>query len=111
MKIEFDLKEYKQSVLTEVQKEARENDPLLQRCYLVSFVSHSGGRGRKRQERQVELLVIDNSYAHIVVDGEVQPRKGNEHIAIDVFANEVLVNLPEDQRTVDNLLNLLKGKH
>jgi hypothetical protein len=106
---EFHLEEYQYLVLSEVEKEARELDPVRQRCYVVSFVSRSAGRGKKRREREVELLVVDNSYAFIIKNNEIRPRKKRDRVAIDVLANEILSDLPRDERTVDRLLERARG--
>ena len=71
----------------------------------MSFTSKSAGKGRARkQEREVELFVIDDDYAHCISNGEIKPRQEKDRVKIDVLANEILTDLPTDERTVDRLL-------
>lgn len=109
MTIEFDTdeEELKQQILAEIHEEADRNNPVKQRLHVVSFMSYSAGHGRKRKPREVTLLVVDNTYAHLIKRGEVRRRKNRDFIEADVLANEVLSFLPPDERTVDNLLQIL----
>jgi hypothetical protein len=81
-------------------------DPVATRCRLVSFRSRSKGRGRKRRRpRDVDLLVVDNNHAYRIEDGEIKPRKNRGiYSQPDQLANEILDFLPEDERSVDNLM-------
>lgn len=111
MTIESDLEEYHSKVLEKNKNEAERYNPIKQRVYLANFMSCSAGRNRRRRPRYISLLVVDNKYAHVVLDHEVKPRKKHDHhVAIDVLANEVLNFLPEDERTVDKLLEMVKSK-
>jgi hypothetical protein len=83
--------------------EALSEDPVFNRCKLVSFESRSAGMGRKRKPRDVQLLVIDKSYAFVVKNGEVKSRH-NQITAIDVLATEILTDLPYSERSVEILL-------
>lgn len=101
--------EYKRQALKENEAEVRGDDPVRQRCRLVSFTSHSAGRGRKRRARGVELLIVDETYAYVIKNHEVRPRKNNDYIKIDVLANEILGHLPPEERTVDKLIEAASG--
>lgn len=107
MTSEWEITEHQISVIQKVRQEAERENPVKQRCQLVSFISHSAGRGRKRKSREVNLLVVDNTYAFVVENHQVMRRKNKDYIQIDVLANEVLGTLPQDERTVDRLLQIL----
>lgn len=99
--------EYRQETLRSIREEVIRDLPIYDRVRFISFISYSNGRGRRRREgRQVELLVIDNTYAYVVDHWEVRARKHHDHLAIDVLANEVLSHLPSEERTVDKLLEI-----
>jgi hypothetical protein len=92
-------------ILEEIRKEWLRDDPVAQRCRLVSFSSHSNGRGRrKRRIREVCLLVVDKRFSFQVKDNEIKPRKRKNHSQPDQLAMEILSDMPEDERTMDNLL-------
>lgn len=105
---EFDAKEYVDAALSEINREIFLSDPVLQRCRIVSFVSRSAGRGKKRRERWVELLVVDDTHAYCIENNEIKQRKNKDYVAIDSLAHEILSDLPEDERTVDRLLERAK---
>lgn len=110
---DFERRAYEEEVLAEVEEEMRGSDLVRQRCRIVSFRSMSAGRGRKkRRPRWVDLLVVDDAYAYCIAGGEVKSRKTRDHhIAIDVLAKEILEDLPDDERTVDRLLErITKGR-
>lgn len=104
-----DYKEYKRQAIEESKREAEENNPIRQRLQLKSFVSRSSGRGRrKRKPREVNLLVVDGEYAHVIKHGEIKPRKNGRYIQVDALAEEILSPfLPKEDRTPENLLKLL----
>lgn len=105
MSKEQSLEEYNREVLDEINRESDENDLVGKRCRIVSFTSWSAGSGKRRKrERYVELLVVDNSYAHVIRNNEILPRSDRNHIAIDVLANEVLSDEHYEDRSVDRLL-------
>ena len=56
----------------------------------------------------MELLVVDDSYAHTIKDNEIKSRMKRDCIGPDVLAQELLTDLPEDERTVDTLLERIK---
>ena len=107
---EIDLGDYYEDTYSEIKKEVNEGNLVNRRCKVVSFISRSSGRGRKRRERHVELFVVDNSYAHRVLDNEIRPRKDREHVAIDILAMEILKDLPWDERTPQKLLEMARAK-
>jgi len=92
-------------------REARENDPVFLRCKVVEYKSTSSGRGRTpRAPRHVQLLVVDNTFAFVVRDGEVKPRKTKTwHSQPDELAYEIMTDLPEDERTSEMLLMRAMG--
>ena len=101
---ERDSIDYEENVLNEIREELRDNDPVLQRCRFVSFLSRSAGRGRKRKAREVNLLVIDNRYAFQVVRGEVKSRRTNNYMEPDMVALEILRDIPYEERSTEMLL-------
>lgn len=105
MSKEQSLEDYQRQVLREINNEVQENDVLWERCRVVAFTSMSVGRGRRRRvPKYIELLVVDNSYAHVIEKNQILPRTKNDHIAIDVLANELLIDEYQEDRTVDRLL-------
>ena len=101
---ERDLVDYEANIANQIREEVKDNDPVLQRCRLVSFVSRSAGRGRKRKPREVNFLVIDNRYAFQVVRGEVKSRKINDFMEPDMVALEVLQDISYEERSTEILL-------
>jgi hypothetical protein len=113
MRIEHDhditLEEYEQSVLQEIRNQSLTENPISSRVKHIYFESRSAGKGRKRKTvESVELLVVDKSHAYVVKDGEVKNRRDNLHIAPDILANEILFNLPYDERTPERLVTEAK---
>lgn len=89
-------------ILSEIQLEALSTDPVYQRCRVVTFLSQSAGRGRKRNPREVQLLIIDGKYTYQFKDGEVKSRR--DKVPIDIIAMEILTDLPMEERIVEKLL-------
>lgn len=87
----------------EIKSESLEYDLVAQRCRIISFESRSSGKGRKRRKREVEFLVIDKKNAFTVKNGEVKNKK-NGLVGIDVYAMEILSDMPREERTVELLL-------
>lgn len=109
---EFDLESYQNQVAQEIKDEADKDNPVQQRLRKVSFISHSNGRGRgKRKAREVDLLVVDDMYAHLISRGEIRRRRNRDYVEIDVLANEILNFLPLEERTPDRLLEMLSKNH
>ena len=108
---EQSLEDYHKQILQEIRKESMSNDPVAERCRIVSFMGRSAGRGKRRRERYVELLVVDDSYAYVVEEHQVLPSKSGKHIAIDVLANEVLVDEDQENRTTERLLERARNNH
>ncbi len=106
MSKEFNLEDYQRNIIEQIRKEADENNSVRKRVCLVTFTSYSAGRGKRRDPRIVSLLVVDNSYAYVVNGHEIKPRKNNDHVALDVLANEVLAPIPHSERSVDKLLEM-----
>lgn len=101
---------YKENIGNGIKKEIRDSDPVLQRCRFVSFVSRSAGRRRKRKDREINLLLVDNKYAFQVIRGEIKPRKRNNFVEPDVLALEILSDLPYEERSVEILIQrVMKG--
>lgn len=101
---EFDIDDYRRGVLDEVARETYGNrHKSLERLGVVEFLSRSNGKNRpRRPAREVSLLVCGNK-AFQIKDNEIKPRKrGGVHP--DSLAQEALEFLPDDERTVDNLL-------
>lgn len=91
-----------QLIINEIQKEILDNDPVYKRCRLVTFLSESSGRGKKRKPREVQLLIIDEKYAYQIVNGEIKGRR--DKTAPDILALEILTHLPSEERTAETLL-------
>lgn len=90
------------SILAEMEKEYLSGDPVHQRCRVVRFLSESSGSGRRRQPREVHLLIVDNKYAHQIIKGEIRGRR--DKTPLDVLALEILTDVPYEERSVDMLL-------
>jgi len=101
---ERDLLDYEANIVNEIRREVRDDNPVLQRCRFVSFVSRSAGRGRKRKPREVNFLIIDNRYAFQVIRGEVKARRRNNFLEPDMVALEVLRDIPYEERSTEILL-------
>jgi hypothetical protein len=107
---ELELQLYEQEVIDQIRRQTKLDNPITQRLKIVEFTSRSAGRGKKRRSRQIQLLVVDDSYAYIIKRGEVKAQKyRNHHIDPDVLANEILRDFPQDERTVDKLLEILNS--
>ncbi len=108
------LETYQKRVLFEIQNEAFEAHGRMTTLKLVSFVSHSQGRGKNRRRgRDVTLLVDHNapkSVAYQVVRGEIRPQRKGRGIPPDILAMEVLSHLPQDEQTPDRLLELISQR-
>jgi hypothetical protein len=103
------LEEYQQRVLKEEERDAWGQLNNSRKLRFVSFVSTSNGKDRsKRKPREVNLLIDHNvvygKVAYQVRHGEIRPRRNNSGLSPDELAREVLTNLPDDERTVDTLL-------
>ena len=99
-----DVVDYEANIDNEIREEIKDNDPVLQRCRFVSFLSHSSGRGRKRKTREVNLLVVDNRYALQVIRGGIRSRRKNNFVEPDSLALEVLRDIPYAERSSEILL-------
>lgn len=80
-----ELEELKAWIIAEAKREAEENDVVRSRCELVSFVSYSKGRGRKRKFPKDVKLLKYNGRCYTLHDN---PRNG-----LDVIAKEILEGL------------------
>lgn len=107
------LEDYQQRVLLENKQEHNLESLLGTPVYIVSFESRSNGKGRpkRRRPREVYLVVCPGvgrkSIAFQVVRGEIRSRKTKWGLNPDQLAQETLVDLPEEDRTRDNLLDRL----
>lgn len=106
-----EILEFNRNVYDKIKKDAENALPVNQRVKFVSFKSYSSGKGRKRkEERIVELLVVDRQYAYVVDGSEVNPRITQDRIPLDILATEVLTHLPWQERTIDKLLEITMDK-
>lgn len=104
--IQFHLRQ----VWQEIEHEAYQDQPVgLNRCRIINFISTSGGRGKKRQPREIIFLVVDGNHAYQIKNGEIKSRKKSDHyVDPDVLINEVLNHLPLEERTSDKLIELVE---
>ncbi len=101
--------DYEQSVLEEVRAEALNEHDSVRKLRVVSFESHSNGKGRKkRRSREVQFLVDESAaggkVTYQIKSGEIRSRKSHRGLAPDQLALEVLTDLPINERSPDNLL-------
>ncbi len=94
---------YELSILKEIEEDLRSTDPVHQRCRIVTFLSESSGKGRKRKPREVQLLIVDEKYAYQIINGEIKGRR--DKISPDILALEILTHLPYEERNTETLLN------
>lgn len=107
------LEDYHKRVLLENKQEHNLESLLKTPAYIVSFESRSNGKNRpkRRRSREVYLVVCPGvgrkSIAFQVVRGEIRSRKKHGGLNPDQLAQEALAYLPEEDRTRDNLLDVL----
>ncbi len=104
--------DYERSVLEEARAEASGQHDAIRKLRIVSFESHSNGKGRKkRQPREVQFLVDESAaggrVTYQIKNGEIRSRKSRRGLHPDQLAMEVLSHLPPDMRTSDVLLERL----
>lgn len=104
--------DYERSVLEEVRAEALSQQDVVRKLRVVSFESHSNGKGRKkRPSREVQFLVDESAaggkVTYQIKRGEIRSRKSHRGLAPDQLAMEVLTDLPINERSPDNLLERL----
>lgn len=111
------VENYERTVLDEVRAEALEEHDVIRKLRIVSFESHSNGKGRKkRHAREVQFLVDESAaggrVTYQIKRGEIRSRKSRRGLQPDQLAMEVLSHLPPDMRTPDTLLErLLSVRH
>lgn len=107
------IERYQAQVLRDNKKEHNLEQALGRRVRIVSFESRSNGHNRpKRKHRREVNLIVDYSrkgrtLAYQIVRGEIRSRKDRLGLKPDKLAEEVLTDLPFDERTTDNLLDRL----
>lgn len=78
-------------------------------CKIVEFVSRSNGHGRRpRRPREVSFFVYDKM-AYPLINGEIGRRKSGGS-GPDEIADEVLRNLPPEERTVEKLVETVRNQ-
>lgn len=86
------------------------SDPVRRRLKIVTFVSESNGRGRRKRKSRLVELIRDGSTgrAYTVAEDLILPRR-NGGLRPDVLATEVLTDMPDRMdRTTDVLLARLR---
>lgn len=104
--------DYERAVLEEVRAEALDHHDAIRRLRIVSFESHSNGKGRKRRKSREIQFLVDESAAggkvtYQIRSGEVRFRKSKRGLQPDQLAMEVLTDLPVEERSPDTLLERL----
>ncbi len=108
------VEDYERSVLDEVRAEASTQHDAIRKLRIVSFESHSNGKGRKKRRGREVHFLIDESAAggkvtYQIKSGEIRSRKNRRGLQPDQLAMEVLAHLPLEMRTVDTLLERLEN--
>jgi hypothetical protein len=93
-------------ILSEVNAEFHDTS-LLSECRIVEFVSRSSGRQRSRQPRHVTFLQIGKVTYYVDKEGSVRTGR---HYPIDSLAEDILVDIPHEQRTVETLFARVANK-
>lgn len=103
---------YEQQVLAEIRAEITSDFLDLSRIQVITFTSRSKGwqNGKRRYRKrttEVQLLLVDNTHAFVIKNGEIKSRRNRDYIGPDRLAEEVLIHLPEDERTPTELLKTI----
>lgn len=106
------VEDYERAVLEEVRAEAMDHHDAIRKLRIVSFESHSNGKGRKRRRSREVQFLVDESAAggrvtYQIRNGEVRSRKSRRGLQPDQLAMEVLTDLPVVERSPDTLLERL----
>lgn len=106
------VEDYERTVLEEIRAEATSQHDAVRKLRIVSFESHSNGKGRKkRRTREVQFLVDESAaggkVTYQIRSGEVCFRKSKRGLQPDQLAMEVLTDLPVEERSPDTLLERL----
>ncbi len=106
------VEDYERAVLEQVRAEASGHHDTIRKLRIVSFESHSNGKGRKRRKSREVQLLVDESAAggkvtYQIRSGEVRFRKSRRGLQPDQLAMEVLTDLPIEERSADTLLERL----
>lgn len=102
-----------QEILSQIRREILQQDPVWrQGVRYREFLSWSNGAGKKRRKkpRQVTLLVVGD-IAFQVKNREIIPRKKPNGLPIDVLAQEILCDVPWQDRTPEVLLRRAQKTH